>query len=85
VRIVALAAALSLAGVGAASAQSGSGPVRADSKAGGLLMSVAYKAPPSRNADNTVRLTAKPLPAATAKTQVYIYKAPMATRPLKTW
>ena len=48
----------------------------------GLLMAATYK-PASAKTDNTVRLTAKP--ASAAKPQLYIYKAPMAVKPLKTW
>lgn len=83
-KIVALTAVLSVLALGTASAQS-SGQVRNDAKSGGLLMTAAYKTTPSRSAtDNTVRFTAKPLPSASAK-PVYIYKAPMAVKPLKTW
>ncbi len=83
VRLVALTAVLSLLAVGTASAQS-SGQVRHDAKSGGLLMAATYKPAPARaTTDNTVRFTAKPVSA--AKPQVYIYKAPMAVKPLKTW
>lgn len=83
-KIVALTAVLSLLAMGTASAQS-SGQVRNDAKSGGLLMTAAYKPAPSRTTDNTVRFTAKPVPNRAAKPPVYIYKAPMAVKPLKTW
>lgn len=83
VRYAALIATLGLLAVGTASAQS-SGQLRNDAKPGGLLMAAAYK--PARPAsDNVVRFTAKPATSAAAKPQVYIYKAPMAVKPLKTW
>lgn len=84
-KIVALTAVLSVLALGSASAQS-SGQVRNDAKSGGLLMTAAYKTTtPSRATnDNAVRFTSKPLPGAGAK-PVYIYKAPMAVKPLKTW
>ena len=51
-----------------------------------MLMAATYKTTPSRTATgNTVRFTAKPIAANGAKPQVYIYKAPMAVKPLKTW
>lgn len=81
-RLVALTAVLGLLAMGTASAQS-SGQVRHDAKSSGLLMAATYK-PASAKTDNTVRLTAKPASAA-AKPQIYIYKAPMAVKPLKTW
>lgn len=83
-KIVALTAVLGLLAVGTASAQS-SGQVRHDAKSSGLLMAAAYKPAPARaTTDNTVKFTAKPVSAA-AKPQIYIYKAPMAVKPLKTW
>ncbi|MBA4011051.1 MAG: hypothetical protein C0481_04220 [Phenylobacterium sp.] len=82
-RFVALIAALGLIAAGTASAQS-SGQVRHDVKSSGLLMAATYKTAPARTTtDNTVRFTAKP--ASAAKPQLYIYKAPMAVKPLKTW
>ena len=82
-RLVALTAVLGLLAAGTASAQS-SGQVRHDVKSSGMLMAATYKPAPTRAAsDNTVRFTAKP--ASGAKPQVYIYKAPMAVKPLKTW
>lgn len=81
VRLVALTAVLGLLAVGTASAQS-SGQVRNDAKSSGLLMAATYK-PASAKTDNTVRFTAKS--ASAAKPQLYIYKAPMAVKPLKTW
>lgn len=77
-KIVALTAVLSLLAMGTASAQS-SGQVRNDAKSGGLLMTAAYRPAPSRT--TTARFTSKPAPAK----PVYIYKAPMAVKPLKTW
>ncbi|MCX7584953.1 hypothetical protein [Phenylobacterium sp. 58.2.17] len=84
-RFVALIAAVGLlVAAGTASAQSGQ--VRNDAKSSGLLMAATYKTTPTRTAnDNTVRFTAKPVAANAAKPQVYIYKAPMAVKPLKTW
>lgn len=83
-RLVALIAAAGLMAAGTASAQSGQ--VRNDAKSSGLLMAATYKTTPARTAnDNTVRFTAKPIAASAAKPQVYIYKAPMAVKPLKTW
>ena len=79
-RLVALIAAVGLLAAGTASAQSGQ--VRNDAKSSGMLMAATYK-PASAKTDNTVRLTAKP--ASAAKPQLYIYKAPMAVKPLKTW
>lgn len=82
-RFVALTAVLGLLAAGTASAQS-SGQVRHDVKSSGMLMAAAYKPAPARTTtDNTVRFTSKP--ASAAKPQVYIYKAPMAVKPLKTW
>ncbi|WP_312163251.1 hypothetical protein [Phenylobacterium sp.] len=83
-KIVALTAVLSLLALGTASAQS-SGQVRNDAKPVGLLTAVAYKITPNRAAtDNTVRFTSRPASSTPAK-PVYIYKAPMAVKPLKTW
>lgn len=82
-KIVALTAVLSVLALGTASAQS-SGQVRNDAKSGGLLMTAAYKTTTPSRADNAVRFTSKPLTGAGAK-PIYIYKAPMAVKPLKTW
>ncbi|WGU42033.1 hypothetical protein [Phenylobacterium sp. NIBR 498073] len=83
-RLVALIAVVGLLAAGTASAQSGQ--VRNDAKSSGMLMAATYKTTPARTATgNTVRFTAKPIAANGAKPQVYIYKAPMAVKPLKTW
>ena len=79
-QIVALGAAVGLAVAGAAVAQSGT-VTRAKEPA--LLVRADYKAAPAAARNSNLRVTPRFDPA--AKPAPYIYKVPMATRPIKTW
>ncbi len=80
VKIVALGVAVGLAVAGAAVAQTGAVSRGKDSA---LFVKADFKSAPAAARSGDLRTS--PRMDAAAKPAPYIYKAPMATRPIKTW
>ena len=79
-KLVALGAAIGLAVAGGAVAQTGA---VSRSKDPALFVKADFKAAPAAARSGDLRTA--PRRDAAAKSTPYIYRAPMATRPIKTW